>query len=172
MEKDAAGDAFTSDVPWSRSSCALRGLPWPGTPALLIRMVWLMKERWIWAGFGAGTGFRGMGSARAGGPLVLTGAAGYTSQIHVSPWGLNKCVWKIVWQKDLIGSCIVNLLMVFIPDLTAYRMMKRKKEEKAMETGCQSLEIKMSKRNASGTHVCGLHGLCEMFSCKSAVIVQ
>lgn len=46
LENRAPGDASTSDGPSSRTSCALRGLRWPGTPALLIRMVWLMEERW------------------------------------------------------------------------------------------------------------------------------
>lgn len=64
LEYCAPGDASTSDGPSSRTSCALRGLRWPGMPALLIRMVWLMEERlrkrWVWKRYrGRGNGWVG-----------------------------------------------------------------------------------------------------------------
>ncbi len=65
LENRAPGDASTSDGPSSRTSCALRGLRWPGTHALLIRMVWLMEERWRSAGFGRGTGGGGTANTPA-----------------------------------------------------------------------------------------------------------
>lgn len=65
LENRAPGDASTSDGPSSRTSCALRGLRWPGMPALLIRMVWLMDERlrkrWVW------NRYRGRGNGWVGG---------------------------------------------------------------------------------------------------------
>lgn len=92
LENRAPGDASTSDGPSSRTSCALRGLRWPGMPALLIRMVWLMEERlrkcWVW------NRYRGRGNGWVGGRTKR-------ASFSISPSGLSVRVWEIVRQKDV-----------------------------------------------------------------------
>lgn len=90
LEYRAPGDASTSDGPSSRTSCALRGLRWPGMPALLIRMVWLMEERlrkrWVWKRY------RGRGKR-------LSWWSNQTANVPASPSPPQ--AWVIVRQKDV-----------------------------------------------------------------------
>lgn len=92
LENRTPGDASTSDGPSSRTSCALRGLRWPGMPELLIRMVWLMEERlrkrWVW------NRYRGRGNGWVGGRTKC-------ASFSISPSGLSVRVWEIVRQKDV-----------------------------------------------------------------------